>query len=215
MSQTTFPSSVILPGAEQLCGSQHSHVIIHAPSAAAHMINSGDICNGGRELMKAVFHLIKITGHAKNVLASSFTVRHRKRSYSDIRIAVLMSSAESVARVESLLTSTFSGVSNLCCVVTASLNGFIAVNSTAIESDDECDRYESDFVDDSEQSVEEDEIDAEEVVTFYNSAAVFTDESSNGVDNEFNDTYDPSATGYVRPFHDGAKVSVVNYEEDD
>jgi hypothetical protein len=170
---------------------------------------------GGRELMKAVFHLLKITGHAKNVLASSFTVRHRKRSYSDIRIAVLISSAESVDRVESLLASTFSGISNVCCVVTASLNGFIAVNLTAIESEDDCDSYESDFVDESEQSVEKDEIDAEQVVTFFNSAAVFTDESSNGVDNEFTDTYDPSATGYVRPFRDGAKVSVVNYEEVD
>jgi hypothetical protein len=41
-------------------------------------------------------------------------------------------------------------------------------------------------------------------------SAVATDESSHDVDMRFYDTYDPSATGYVRPFRAGANVDIVN-----
>jgi hypothetical protein len=57
----------------------------------------------------------------------------------------------------------------------------------ATESGDEEEQDYDIDVDDGEQSVEEDEIGAEHVVTFFNSAAVVTDESINGVDNGFSD----------------------------
>jgi hypothetical protein len=41
-------------------------------------------------------------------------------------------------------------------------------------------------------------------------SAFTTDESSDDVDIEFGDTYDPTATGYFRPFRAGAKVDIVN-----
>jgi hypothetical protein len=69
---------------------------------------------------------------------------------------------------------------------------------------DEDDEYEDDA--ESLPSLLDDPDDAMQVVTFYNSATVPSDESSDWDA----DTYDYSATGYARPYPAGAKVLRVN-----
>jgi hypothetical protein len=183
----------------------------------------------GLELMKAVFHMIKLIGQGNNVKASYFAVRHRVRDYSVIRIAVLMNSAHSMARVQSMLVTMFSGIVNLSCVVTASMYAFMTVISTAIETDDD---YEDDEDEDDEDgddeseddedgddeseddeepdpSLEDDADDALRCVMFYNSATVPSDQSDDSVA----DTCDSSATGYARPYPACAKVRIVNYND--